>query len=166
MLKVVVSKQLQMLLKKGLSKFAEDWREKIVWHMTPTGRRTKIKVKNLSPKEQAFYRPNEIHNSLSIKSIQSDIYNFQKNEDPKAFRSLHNNFMPMITNVIKKVIGNRKISKEDERDIKQQANMIFVRAINNADSDNDGIIKYLQTTLLRQLQSKAREVIVLSVNIL
>jgi len=38
-------------------KASEDWLEKVVEHTTPSGKRRKVKVKSLSPKEQEKYRP-------------------------------------------------------------------------------------------------------------
>lgn len=36
----------------------KDWRDMRVWHTTPTGKRSYVKVKSLSPDEQAKYNPN------------------------------------------------------------------------------------------------------------
>jgi len=37
-----------------------DWRQRLVWHRTPTGQRNKVRVKSLPPEEQWKYAPMEI----------------------------------------------------------------------------------------------------------
>ncbi len=41
-----------------------DWRERKVWHTTPSGRRTKVKIKSLDADEQAKYNPDRVSASI------------------------------------------------------------------------------------------------------
>lgn len=45
------------VLKEARWIIAQDWKEKIVEHTTPSGQKRKVKIKSLSPEEQEKYKP-------------------------------------------------------------------------------------------------------------
>lgn len=126
--------------------------------MTPTGQRRLVQVRSLPLEEQEKYKPHATYGSMPIPLIQSHVYNWQKNESEKSFSALYKNFMPLMNNTIKRVVGGRNVSKEDVEDLKMEANRIFVRALSNVDHTDQGVIKYLKQSLQKQLEGKSRDI--------
>lgn len=54
--------------KRSVFRQKEDWRERKVWHTTPTGQRNKIKIKNLPPEEIKKYYPSWYKKQLAQRS--------------------------------------------------------------------------------------------------
>lgn len=160
MLKVLISAKLASLMR-GHKKTAadNDWMEKVVRHITPTGQTRLVKVKSLTPEEMEKYRPKTLKTgfNMSIPEIQSSIAEYQKSGSQREFRKLYENFLPLILRTVRKVIGERDVSREDKDDLTANARMIFHRAIVNADPTRGGIVKYIHTTLQKQLEGKSRE---------
>lgn len=98
------------------------------------------------------------YSSMSIPEIQSAIQNFQTSGSTKSFNKLYLNFLPLILNTVRKVIGQRSVSKDDVDDLKQYANIIFAKLMSTADHTNQGIVKYIDTSLYKQLIGKSREI--------
>lgn len=98
---------------------------------------------------------------MSVDEILDSINKYQNSESSRVtrdeFKKLYKNFMPMIMATIREVIGSRQADSEARQDILSAANTIFVRALENADFNNKGIVEYMKTTLTKQLRGKARD---------
>jgi len=167
MFKVLISSTLAKILKYDFTKIAanDDWRDRYVTHITPGGKTTKVKIRSLPPEEQAKYAPKKTqpHQLMTIPQIQSEVKTFQQTQSRGSFKKLYNQFLPMIMGprgIVNKVVGERRYiaTAQDIEDLKQNASYIFVKALKNADPSNQGIVAYIYTTVLKQLQSKAREI--------
>jgi RNA polymerase sigma factor (sigma-70 family) len=157
MLKIVISSKLAKQIF-GINKFADDWRERVVPHITPSGQRGETKIKFLPPEEQEKYRLPSVPQFMPLPQISTELKSYQKSGSRSAFNKLFKNFSPMIAKTVKKVIGPRMPSKDDVDDLRQAANLIFVKALSNADPDNPGLINYFKDTLTKQLEGKSREI--------
>ena len=51
--------------KATMSAVGKDWRERRVWHVTPTGKRNYVMIKSLSPEEQEKYRPEKLKQDIA-----------------------------------------------------------------------------------------------------
>jgi DNA-directed RNA polymerase specialized sigma subunit len=74
---------------------------------------------------------------------------------------LYANFQPLIASKVRKITNKHpgfSWSKFDVQDLKSAGDIILHRAIVNADASNQGIIKYFDTTLSKQLIGKARQI--------
>ncbi|MDO8640907.1 MAG: sigma-70 family RNA polymerase sigma factor [Nitrosarchaeum sp.] len=159
MLKVLFSSKLAALYRR--IRTAADWRDRYVFHLTPTGQRNRVLIRSLPVAEQERYKPVTYHDrpSMTMTDIQSSVADYQETGSQAAFRRLYQNFLPTIAKTMSEVIGSRRVSKEDAEDIKTQADLIFLKAIRNADPNNNGILAYIKETLTQQLKSKSREII-------
>ncbi len=172
MYKVMISKKLASVLRQGLVKTASDaehWDslsyEEQKDYLKRHPKSKKRVTKSPEPKVEKQETNDNGYNSMSIEDIQKSIETFQKaNESQdsktstKEFKKLYFNFIPLIASTVKKVVGSRQISKDDEEDLKQQANIIFAKAISMADPSNKGVIQYINTSLYKQLIGKSREI--------
>lgn len=170
MLKILISKKLANILSSGMAKTAADddnWDSKSYDEQVEyLKRHPKSKKKVTKSPSHQKSQPNESidsnakneYGSMSIPEIQSTIKSFQSTGSTKDFKKLYLNFSPLIVSTVRRVVGSRSISKDDLEDLRQHANIIFAKAIVTADSTNQGIIKYIQTTLYRQLIGKSREI--------
>ena len=164
MLKVLISKKLANSLTHIIKVAAVSWRDKYVFHTTPNGKRNYVKIRSLPLEEQLKYKPSADQSTfLPIPEILSHIKTFQESPENDrnkviAFKQLYENFSPMIYKTVSRVIGDRAVSKDDTNDIKQMADLIFYRALENADFNNMGVVKYIQDTLQKQLEGKSREI--------
>jgi RNA polymerase sigma factor (sigma-70 family) len=161
MLKVLISAKLASLMY-GHKKTAADtdWMEREVRHVTPTGQIRLVKVKSLPPEEMEKYRPKVPEKTgfrLTIPEIQTAVAEYQASGSEREFKKLFENFTPLIYRTVSNVIGERNVSKEDKEDLQSNAHVIFHRAIINADPTNKGIVRYIQTSLQKQLEGKSRE---------
>ena len=164
MYKILISKKLGSLLRGGIVKSAASddaaWesrsyteqREYLKQHPKSKKKITK------APSQKSVSDSDREYSSMSIPEIQTTIKNFQETESTKAFNKLYLNFMPLILNTVRKVIGQRSVSKDDVDDLKQHANIIFAKLMSTADFTNQGVISYIATSLYKQLIGKSREI--------
>jgi len=61
----------------------DDWRERKVWHITPTGQRNHVKIKSLSPEEQEKYKPALLDLHVKKKKKSAENKNPEKKEKEK-----------------------------------------------------------------------------------
>jgi|GEM_PF-6856972 len=171
---ILISPKLASLLKGGLNKTAID-KEAAKWENLSYEDQVAYLKRHPKSKRKITAKPGEAqkivlekkreYDSMSIPEIQDSLRVYKKDMSPREFKKLYQNFLPLMLSTVKKVIGSRHPSKDDVEDLKQQASIIFVKALTNADPENKGIIKYFQDTLYRQLLGKAREIFRSSVSI-
>lgn len=171
MYRILISNKLASVLRGGFAKQAASWedlsydaqREYLQRH--PGSKRRLTRQPGDSGRGISELSEQKDYDFMPIPEIQAAIKEYQGTESVKAFKALYKNFLPMMLNTVKRVIGPRQASRDDVEDLKQAANMIFIKAIRNADPTNQGVISYFQNTLQKQLEGKSREIFRTTVSI-
>ena len=168
MYKILISKKLGSLLRDGMTKLAADdaWesrsydeqREYLRQHPKSKKKITKSPKQKQAPSQTEDIGSEKEYSSMTIPEIQLAVERFQRTGSTPAFNKLYLNFMPLILNTVKRVIGQRSVSKDDVDDLKQHANIIFAKLMSIADPKNQGIISYIAGSLYKQLIGKSREI--------
>lgn len=170
-LKILISKKLATILSSGMNKTAatdDNWEnksydEQVEYLKRHPKSKKKVTRSPSHEKQQVNHSQTDSgvkneYGSMNIPEIQSTIKHFQETGSTKDFKKLYLNFSPLIVNTVRRVVGSRSISKDDLEDLRQQANILFAKTMSTADHTNQGIIKYIQMILYKQLIGKSREI--------
>lgn len=103
----------------------DDWRQRKIWHITPSGQRRRVKIKSLPPREQYKWAPASVKNKRLKKDSQTDVSSPRPVEEkpniftlyysanrPEAFDKFYENKLVVATDDSAKAIEIEKQGHE------------------------------------------------------